>query len=94
MSKITIGSAPDSWGIWYAEDPHQTPVSRFLDEVAEAGYEWIEIGAYGYLPTDAERLRTEMASRNLRCRAARRSRGCSIPEPWSRLGAGVARSRS
>jgi inosose dehydratase len=65
MSKITIGSAPDSWGIWYADDPHQTPVSRFLDEVAEAGYEWIEIGAYGYLPTDPEQLRAQLYERGL-----------------------------
>ena len=39
---IRIGTAPDSWGIWFADDPQQVPWPRFLDEVAEAGYEWIE----------------------------------------------------
>lgn len=50
---ITIGSAPDSWGVWFPDDPDQTPADRFLREVTEAGYEWIELGPHGYLPTDA-----------------------------------------
>ena len=54
---VKIGSAPDSWGVWFAEDPKQIPWQRFLDEVAEAGYEWIELGPYGYLPTDLNTLR-------------------------------------
>ena len=47
---ITIGSAPDSWGIWFPSDPQQTPWHRFMDEIVEAGYEWTELGPYGYLP--------------------------------------------
>ncbi len=39
---------------------------RFLDEVAQAGYEWIELGPYGYLPTDPARLRPELEARGLR----------------------------
>lgn len=66
---ITIGSAPDSWGVWFADDPLQTPASRFLDEVAEAGYEWIELGPYGYLPTDAAELSDELAKRDLKVSA-------------------------
>jgi myo-inositol 2-dehydrogenase/D-chiro-inositol 1-dehydrogenase len=27
-----IGSAPDSWRVWYADNPQQTPWQRFLDE--------------------------------------------------------------
>ncbi|NAZ85489.1 sugar phosphate isomerase/epimerase family protein [Kineococcus indalonis] len=69
MSRITIGSAPDSWGVWFADDPLQTPWSRFLDEVAEAGYEWIELGPYGYLPTDPQQLADELAPRGLRVSA-------------------------
>ena len=23
--KLKIGSAPDSWGVWFPDDPHQTP---------------------------------------------------------------------
>ena len=62
---VRVGSAPCSWGVWFADDPQQTPWHRFLDEVAEAGYRWIELGPYGYLPTDAERLRAETARRGL-----------------------------
>ena len=38
--EVRIGSAPDSWGVWFAEDEKQTPWDRFLDEIQEAGYEW------------------------------------------------------
>ncbi|MGP4057718.1 2-keto-myo-inositol dehydratase, partial [Mycobacterium sp. 4D054] len=44
MTSIRVGSAPDSWGVWFPDDPQQTPYTRFLDEVAESGYEWIELG--------------------------------------------------
>jgi inosose dehydratase len=60
-----VGSAPDSWGVWFPNDPRQTPWTRFLDEIARAGYEWVELGPYGYLPTDAETLRSELERRGL-----------------------------
>jgi inosose dehydratase len=63
---LTIGSAPDSWGVWFPEDARQTPWNRFLDEIAEAGYEWIELGPYGYLPTDPKTLRNELDRRGLK----------------------------
>ena len=55
--KVRIASSPDSWGVFRAGDPQKPPWSRFLDESAEAGYEGIELGPDGYLPTDAEVLR-------------------------------------
>ena len=63
--RVTLGSAPDSWGVWFPEDPHQTPALRFLDEVSAAGYRWIELGPYGYLPTDPEKLGPELERRGL-----------------------------
>ncbi|GAA4578486.1 sugar phosphate isomerase/epimerase [Micromonospora coerulea] len=60
-----IGSAPDSWGVWFPDDPRQTPWERFLDEVAAAGYTRIELGPYGYLPTDPSRLGDELDKRGL-----------------------------
>jgi inosose dehydratase len=60
-----IGSAPDSWGVWFPDDPRQTPWERFLAEVAAAGYTRIELGPYGYLPTDPSRLRDELDRRGL-----------------------------
>jgi len=69
MSTILVGSAPDSWGVWFPDDPNQTPYTRFLDEVAAAGYEWIELGPFGYLPTDPAQLSDELAARNLKLSA-------------------------
>jgi inosose dehydratase len=66
---IRVGTAPDSWGVWFSDDPQQTPYHHFLDEVAAAGYTWIELGPYGYLPTDPMLLRDELQSRDLRLSA-------------------------
>lgn len=63
---LRIGTAPDSWGVWFPEDPKQIPWDRFLDEVVEAGYTWIELGPYGYLPTDANQLEDELGKRGLK----------------------------
>ena len=65
MSKITIGTAPDSWGVWFPSDPEQVPAGQFLAEVAEAGYEAIELGPYGYLPTDPGELKEALEQHNL-----------------------------
>lgn len=66
MSCLRLGTCPDSWGVWFADDPLQTPWQRFLDEVAEVGYEWLELGPYGYLPTDPARLADELGRRGLK----------------------------
>lgn len=66
LDRIRLGTAPDSWGVWFPDDPQQVPWPRFLDEVVTAGYEWIELGPYGYLPTDPDRLRDELGRRGLR----------------------------
>jgi inosose dehydratase len=64
--KVRVGTAPDSWGVWFPDDPLQTPWQRYLDEAAEAGYEWTELGPYGYMPTDPRVLRGELERRGLR----------------------------
>lgn len=62
---VKVGTAPDSWGIWFPSDPQQMPWKRFLDEVAEAGYQWVELGPPGYLPFDAAVLNAELKQRRL-----------------------------
>ncbi|WP_433293126.1 TIM barrel protein [Actinoplanes sp. CA-030573] len=62
---LQLGSCPDSWGVWFADDPRQTPWERFLDEMVSAGYRWLELGPYGYLPTDPALLSDELAKRGL-----------------------------
>ncbi len=66
---LKVGNCPDSWGVWFADNPKQTPWTRFLDEVAEAGFEWIEIGPLGYLPTDPVILKPEIDRRGLKVAA-------------------------
>lgn len=68
-NELIIGTAPDSWGVWFPEDEKQTPWQRFLDEVVEAGFSWIELGPYGYLPTDPETLARELKARDLKISA-------------------------
>ena len=65
LSRLTLGTAPDSWGVWFAEDPDQVGWGRYLDEVAAAGYLYTELGPQGFLPQDPGQLRDELASRNL-----------------------------
>ncbi|MFF7970335.1 TIM barrel protein [Streptomyces sp. NPDC007905] len=69
LDRIRVGSAPDSWGVWFPDDPRQVPWERFLDEVSGAGYDWIELGPYGYLPTDPARLTDELGRRDLKVSA-------------------------
>ena len=63
--KLRLGTAPDSWGVWFADDPNQVPWARYLDEVAQAGYTRTELGPYGYLPPDPAVLEGELARRGL-----------------------------
>lgn len=64
--KITIGTAPCSWGVWWPDGtPSGTPYSVFLDQAAEAGYHALELGPVGYLPEDVGQLREELARRGL-----------------------------
>jgi inosose dehydratase len=63
--EIKVGTCPDSWGVWFAQDAKQTPWRRCLDEAAAAGYGWFELGPYGYLPTDPNVLRPEFEKRGL-----------------------------
>jgi inosose dehydratase len=66
QERLRIGSAPDSWGVWFPNDNRQLPWHQFLDELAEADYAWLELGPYGYLPTDPSQLNDEVGKRGLK----------------------------
>ncbi|HEY3479634.1 MAG TPA: TIM barrel protein [Streptomyces sp.] len=88
MSRITagnlcLGSAPDSWGVWFPEDEQQVPWTRFLDELASAGYRWFELGPYGYLPTDPRQLADEAAARGLQVSGGTTFGALHRPEKWA-----------
>lgn len=64
---IHIASAPVSWGIYEFKDAEpKYPYQRVLNEIAETGYTGLELGPWGYLPTDPDVLRAELAARHLR----------------------------
>ena len=63
--QIRIANAAVSWGIRFADNPTNAPWARVLDEIAAAGYRWIELGPIGYLPQDPARLADELAKRQL-----------------------------
>ena len=66
LSRLRLGTAPDSWGVWFPSDPHQVTWEQYLDEVARAGYVWTELGPSGFLPQDPGRLRDELDRSGLR----------------------------
>lgn len=68
---IRIASAPVSWGIYEFEgiEP-KFKYPQVLDEIAETGYTGIELGPYGYLPTNPAVLREELQKRSLQLLSA------------------------
>ncbi len=68
---IRVASAPVSWGIYEFEGiAPKYHFSQVLDEIAETGYRGIELGPYGYLPTDPAVLRDELEKRGLQLLSA------------------------
>ena len=82
---IHVGTAPDSWGVWAASDPLQTPWPRFLDEVFESGYAAIELGPFGYLPTDPQYVSDELARRSLQLAGGTIASNLSAPNGWGAM---------
>ncbi|MFC7217569.1 TIM barrel protein [Streptomyces polyrhachis] len=88
---LCLGSAPDSWGVWFADDERQVPYTRFLDELVQAGYRWLELGPYGYLPTEPDRLAEELAARGLRVSGGTVFGALHRPDLWDETLAQVRR---
>jgi inosose dehydratase len=67
MAALRVGNAPCSWGMLEFEDAKGEPIpyDRMLDELVETGYTGTELGDWGYMPTDPQLLRTELAKRSL-----------------------------
>jgi inosose dehydratase len=65
LAKLRLGTAPDSWGVWFPSDPHQVTWDVYLDEIARVGYVYTELGPQGFMPQDPEQLKDELAARNL-----------------------------
>jgi inosose dehydratase len=60
-----FSSCPGSWGIEDSQNPENTPWGIVLDEISNIGFTALELGPYGYLPSDAALLTEELNKRNL-----------------------------
>lgn len=65
LPTLRLGTAPDSWGVWFASDPHQVTWDVYLDEIARVGYLYTELGPQGFMPQDPGQLEDELARRGL-----------------------------
>lgn len=62
---ITIGNAPCSWGVEFADDPRNPSWRQVLADCAAAGYTGIELGPIGYMPEDPAVLADALAENGL-----------------------------
>ncbi|OGO52079.1 MAG: xylose isomerase [Chloroflexi bacterium RBG_16_68_14] len=67
LVRISVANAPCSWGVveGFASGQPGPGYAQVLDEMAAAGYAGTELGDWGFMPTDAETLRAELAGRRL-----------------------------
>ncbi|MHC4434886.1 MAG: TIM barrel protein [Planctomycetota bacterium] len=67
MAQIRIANAPCSWGSLEFEGLEGKAISyvQMLDELAETGYGGTELGDWGYMPADPQRLSDELTRRGL-----------------------------
>jgi inosose dehydratase len=62
---IKISGAPWCWGVDDPKNPFLPPWERVLKEAAQAGFKGIELGPYGYIPMDIERVQAELSKNDL-----------------------------
>jgi inosose dehydratase len=60
-----IANAPCSWGVIEGIDGARDGYVRVIDEMAATGYSGTELGDWGFMPTDPQRLRQELDARGL-----------------------------
>lgn len=60
-----LGNAPCSWGTIEGVFGDRLGYQKMLNELTETGYIGTELGDYGFMPTDPEKLRDALASRSL-----------------------------
>jgi len=65
LMQLSIGNAPCSWGVEFADDPRNPSWTHVLDEAKAAGYTGIELGPLGFMPEDPSVLGPALAERDL-----------------------------
>ena len=87
---VSVGTAPDSWGVWFPDDRRQPPWTQFLDEVVVAGYDTIEIGPYGYLPPNPASCRPSWRNAGYQRRPDSSCRTSTYRNTWPAMKGDVA----
>jgi inosose dehydratase len=82
---LSIGNAPCSWGVEFADDPRNPPWRQVLDEAKAAGYRGIELGPLGYMPEDPAILGPALAERGLTLIGGVLFRPFHDPDQWERV---------
>ena len=62
---IRVANAPCSWGVLEFEVAQSAPYTQVLDEMHATGYVGTELGDWGFMPTNPERLHSELEERGL-----------------------------
>jgi inosose dehydratase len=63
---IQVGNAPCSWGVLEFDLAGEAAgYEQVLDEIRDTGYTGTELGDWGFMPTDPDRLQAELAQRGL-----------------------------
>jgi len=83
--QLSIGNAPCSWGVEFADDPRNPPWTRVLDEARAAGYQGIELGPLGFMPEDPAILGPALAERELTLVGAVLFRPFHDPAQWPQV---------
>jgi len=63
---IKIANAPCSWGVDYADSKDNPGWEKVIKEISDAGYYYSELGPFGYLPKDAEQIKSYIENLNIK----------------------------
>lgn len=71
LTRIQVANAPCSWGALEFElGGRGFTYERVLNEMSRAGYAGTELGDWGFMPTNAQKLKEELSKRKLQMLAA------------------------
>ncbi|TVQ36514.1 MAG: xylose isomerase [Spirochaetaceae bacterium] len=62
---MRVGNAPCSWGVIENVEGSRITWETILDEIAATGYAGTELGDWGFMPTDPEKLKAALKERGL-----------------------------
>ena len=89
---ITIGNAPCSWGVEFANDPRNPTWQQVLQDCAKAGYKGIELGPIGFMPEDPSVLSEALSEHELELIGGVVFRAFHDPKAWDDVQDAAART--